>query len=337
MKCPKCKNELKKVKAGYVCSKCGARFKASKPTAKPHPVQTAKRTAKPAVAAKPVVAKQATEDDIETQPFKNTIVTGGAFAIVLAAMTLLTIFGLKSGNRESVVMAAEMDSPDEEQAEEATEETALQKNIREWEEQEPEKKPEYTDGRIHSLDDISDETVDAMVRFTTSDLKERVASKEDALELFGELLDTKHKNMFPEEDRDDKHPYSYWVSFAPENGMSEGDLSFGDPIAIDTFLVKDKENEDNGKLYIIYELEADAVFSYTMMPGSANSMTDKVYISYSYDLDLSDADMPLQDFNNYEFGGTQGADIDRKSWELQNIKKQRDTYELVEESVPARG
>lgn len=319
--CPKCGKLLKRVKAGFICGSCGAKFKISE---KPQPSVTKD--------------KEGGLEQKDVSPLMNLFVTGATFAAGLAVITLLAALGLKANATDSRVMAAEMDTiKEEEVTEEATEETALQKSIREWKEEEPEKKPEYTDGRIHTFDDIPDKTVSAMVLFTTADLKEKVASQADAMELYGGLLDSRHKAMFPEGDDKNKHPYSYWASYEPGDATRPGSVTFGDPLAVDTFLVMDKKNEDRGIFYILYEMQAEGLFSYTMMPGESDSMTDKVYMSYSYEVNLADAEMPIDDFNNYVFGGADGADIDKNSWELRNIKKHRDEYELIDESIPAKG
>lgn len=351
-KCPKCRSELKKTKNGYACMTCRIVYKAKAGTEKPASEEKTvkKETKKTTVkkTASPQVKKQETKEKLES--VKGRYIANAArlkesatAAVISSVALIVVLFGLSAmitgiKGAKTPVKAAPI------KAESAVSQNTHAYSYRERaaynavsEVKKPDNESAADDTRIYNTDDIPGRMMDTMVWFTTNDLKGRLADKNDAMKIFGRLLDTKYAVMFPDGDEANKHPYSYWASYEPENGERSSDLSFGTPIAIDTFLVKDKEDGDSGTFYILYEVGVDLMAPFTLQPGNSDTLNDKVYISYSYSVDLSDQELAIMDYNDFRFGGEEGADINPESWRLKNITKNRDAYELMDEASPAKG
>ncbi len=348
MLCPKCKGKLVKRNGKYECKLCGSKFKEF--TGKEN--ETKKKTAN--VGGVPEFddnIDRFSESEEEERfrksmwngmlPVMATLAVSIVLVVVVAAMTTPALARENSKKakeetiKEEVVELENGDNTVSEPVAKPTPEPAP-------ETEETTEPTPSTDGRIHSMMDISEDAIDSMVNFTANDLRSKFAIKSDALALAGEAIDTRYPTVVPANNETEAHPLTWWINPPKaENGETEVEAS---PITIDRIIAYDSyliqnsaDNPDEGTIKILYKVEFSVSLPYVVMPGESDVIQDAFYVSYSYPVNLADKEHFIADYTMYSFDGKEYVDIDKGNWELKHIVNDNTGFVLLDEYVPAKG
>ena len=194
---------------------------------------------------------------------------------------------------------------------------------------------------IRSISDISSTTLEKLIQYTNDDAVSRSAIPEDAIyKICITALQNKYGSI--KSTTEGMHPYdsSYSIDYWLTTGVTDTSnwispqvsMSVDSPNLYSAFLFQSKDNEDKGILRLVYKLHLDADFAgRVMVPGNFSQLSEDVYFSYTYYLDLSNKDLPITDYNSYEFDGKDKADLDYDNWCNKNKSAYLDDWLVLDE------